>query len=251
MAKPIALVTGAGIGIGAATAIALGKEGYRVIVTDVLEKEGKAIARKINRSGDAEIHYMDVADTACVKDVVATVEKKYRGALDVIINNAGIAKHMPLRTLKDEEWDITHEIDLKGMMRVVRAAGPKMRKAKKGSIVCLSSIAGHVVGWGDHIPYSAAKAGIAGLVRAMAVELAPYKIRVNGIAPGLIWTAQALDPVHSMGAKGLRAAAPSIPLKRIGTPEDIADVASFLVSDKARYVTGQIITVDGGFTIAI
>jgi len=250
MAKPIAIVTGAGIGIGAATAVALGKEGYRVIVTDVLEKEGKAIARKINRSGDAEFHYMDVADTACVNDVVATVEKKYRGAIDVIINNAGIAKNMPLRTLKDEEWDITHEIDLKGMMRVVRAAAPKMRKAKKGNVVCLSSIAGHVVGWGDHLPYSAAKAGIAGLVRAMAVELSPH-VRVNGIAPGLIWTAQALDPKHSMGAKGLKAAAPSIPLKRIGTAEEIADVATFLVSDKARYVTGQIITVDGGFTIAI
>jgi 3-oxoacyl-[acyl-carrier protein] reductase len=250
MAKPIALVTGAGIGIGAATAAALGKEGYRVIVTDVLEKEGRAIARKINRSGDAEFHYMDVADTANVNEVVAEVEKKYRKALDVIINNAGIAKHMPLRTLKDEDWDITHEIDLKGMMRVVRAAAPKMRKAKTGNVVCLSSIAGHVVGWGDHIPYSAAKAGIAGLVRAMAVELSPH-IRVNGIAPGLIWTAQALDPVHSMGAKGLKAVAPSIPLKRIGTAEEIADVALFLVSEKARYVTGQIITVDGGFTIAI
>ena len=85
----------------------------------------------------------------------------------------------------------------------------------------------------------------------MAVELAPHQIRVNGIAPGLIWTAQALDPVHSMGAKGLKAAAPSIPLKRIGTAEEIADVATFLVSEKARYVTGQIITVDGGFTVAI
>lgn len=251
MAKPIALVTGAGIGIGAATAVALGKEGYRVIVTDVLEKEGRAIARKVNRSGDAEFHYMDVADTENVDDVVAAVEKKYRKALDVIVNNAGIAKHMPLRTLKDDEWDITHEIDLKGMMRVVRAAGPKMRKAKTGAIVCLSSIAGHVVGWGDHVPYSAAKAGIAGLVRGMAIELAPHKICVNGIAPGLIRTAQSLDPKHSLGPAGLKAATSGVPLKRIGDPEDIADVVAFLVSDKARYVTGQVITVDGGFTIAI
>ncbi len=251
MAKPIALVTGAGIGIGAATARALGKEGYRVIVTDILEQQGRAIARQIKRGGDAEFHYMDVSDTTCVNDVVAAVETKHRTGLDVIVNNAGIAKHMPLRKLKDEEWDITHEIDLKGMMRVVRAAAPKMRRARKGAIVCLSSIAGHGVGWGDHVPYSAAKAGVAGLVRALAIELAPQQIRVNGIAPGFIRTAQSLDPVHSIGPKGLKAIAPTVPLRRIGTPEDIADVVTFLVSEKARYVTGQIITVDGGVTVAI
>jgi len=251
MAKPIALVTGAGIGIGAATAVALGKEGYRVIVTDVLEKEGRAIARKVNRSGDAEFHYMDVGDTDNVNDVVASVEKTYRKPLDVVINNAGIAKTMPLRTLKDEEWDWIHEVDLKGMMRVARAAAPKMRKAKKGSFVCLSSIAGYAVGWDKHIPYSAAKGGIAGFVKGLAIELAADKVRVNGIAPGLIWTAQALDPKHSLGPKGLRAAAPGVPLKRIGQPEDIADAVCFLVSDKASYITGQVITVDGGLTVAL
>ncbi len=248
---PLALVTGAGIGIGEATSLTLGKLGYRVIVTDILDKEGKAVARKINRSGAAEFYHMDVSDTDNVNSVIADVEKKYRKPLEVIINNAGIAKTMPLRGMKDKDWDWIHEVDLKGMMRVCRAAAPKMRKAKKGSIVCLSSIAGYTVGWDKHIPYSAAKAGIAGFTKALAVELAADKIRVNGIAPGLIWTAQALDPVHSMGPKMLKAAASGVPLKRIGTAQDIANTISFLISDKASYITGQIITVDGGLTGAL
>ena len=248
---PIALVTGAGIGIGKAAAIALGKDGYRVIVTDILEKEGKAVARRINRSGSAEFHFMDVADTNNVNSVISTIENGYRKPLDVIVNNAGIAKTMPLRELRDEDWDWIHEVDLKGMMRVTRAASPKMRRAKKGAIVCLSSIAGYTVGWDKHIPYSAAKGGIAGFVKGLAIELAADKIRVNGIAPGLIWTAQALDPKHSLGPKGLRAAASGVPLRRIGKPEDIADVISYLASDKAGYITGQVITVDGGLTIAL
>ena len=245
---PIALVTGAGIGIGKSTSIALAKEGYRVIVTDILEKEGKAVTRSINRKGSAEFHYMDVASTENVDLVVNEVEKKYGKPFDLIVNNAGIAKTMPLRGMKDEDWDWIHEVDLKGMMRVARAASPKMRRAKKGSIICMSSIAGYTVGWDKHIPYSAAKAGIAGFVKALAIELASDKIRVNGVAPGLIWTAQALDPVHSMGPKALRAAASSVPLKRIGQPEDIADAICFLASEKASYITGQILTVDGGFT---
>ncbi|PPR78683.1 MAG: 3-oxoacyl-[acyl-carrier-protein] reductase FabG [Alphaproteobacteria bacterium MarineAlpha2_Bin1] len=248
---PLALVTGAGIGIGEATSVTLGKLGYRVIVTDILEKEGKAVARKINRSGKADFYNMDVASTDNVNSVIADVEKKYRKPFEVIINNAGIAKTMPMRGLKDKDWDWIHEVDLKGMMRVCRAAAPKMRKSKRGSIVCLSSIAGYAVGWDKHVPYSAAKGGIAGFVKGLAVELAADKIRVNGIAPGLIWTAQALDPIHSMGPKLLRAAASGVPLKRIGTAQDIADTVSFLISDRASYLTGQVITVDGGLTVAL
>tara|TARA_Y100000590_G_scaffold449503_1_gene587736 strand:- start:290 stop:1060 length:771 start_codon:yes stop_codon:yes gene_type:complete len=248
---PLALVTGAGIGIGESTAITLGKLGYRVIVTDILVKEGKSVARKINRNGAADYYYMDVADTDNVNSVIDEVEKKYRKPLEVIINNAGIAKTMPLSNLKDKDWDWIHEVDLKGMMRVARAAAPKMRKAKKGSIVCMSSIAGYTVGWDKHVPYSAAKGGIAGFVKGLAIELASDKIRVNGIAPGLIWTAQALDPKHSLGPKLLKAAAAGVPLKRIGQPQDIADTISFLISDKASYITGQVITVDGGLTVAL
>lgn len=250
MAQSLALVTGAGIGIGRATAIALGKAGYRVIVTDILDKEGRAVARRINAGkGNGEYHHMDVTNSAEVNEVVAAVERKYRRGLDVLINNAGIAKKTPMRSLTDGQWDATHEIVLKGMMRVARAALPRMRKQKHGAIICLSSVAGAVQGWADHVPYSAAKGGVAGLVRGLAVELARDGVRVNGIAPGLIRTAQLLDPVHSVGTKGIKAAERAIPLGRLGEAEDIADVAVFLASDKARYMTGHVVTVDGGLTI--
>jgi len=251
MTKPIALVTGGSIGIGEATALTLAKEGYRIIITDVLEPEGRAVARKIRRNGDAEFFRMDVADSINVNEVVLGVEKKFKKSLDVIVNNAGIAKNMPIRGLKDEDWDWIHEVDLKGMMRVVRAASPKMRRAKKGSIICLSSIAGHAVGWDEHIPYSAAKAGVAGFVKATAIELARFNIRVNGIAPGIIRSAQTLDARHSLGPQGLKNIAPQIPLRRVGQAKEIGNVVAFLSSEKASYITGQIITVDGGLTVAL
>ena len=251
MAKPLALVTGAGIGIGQATALALGKAGYHVVVTDVLEKEGRATARRISVKGSAEFHVLDVTDTKAVNAVLAAVEKRHKRGLSAIVNNAGIAKKLPTAKLTDADWDLTHEVDLKGMMRVVRAAAPGMKKQKQGAVVCLSSIAGYTVGWADHVPYVAAKGGIAGLVKGFAIDLAPFGIRVNGIAPGLIRTAQSLDPVHSVGAKGLQAMVPRVPLGRIGTPEEIADVVLFLISEQARYITGQVLTVDGGMTVAL
>ena len=126
-----------------------------------------------------------------------------------------------------------------------------MREIKRGAIVCHTSVAGTVYGWDEHVPYSAAKGGVAGLVRGLAAELAKDGIRVNGIAPGIIRSAQTLDPYHSVGEEGLKAFASNIPMGRVGQPEDIADVAVFLASDAARYITGQIIVVDGGLMIGL
>ncbi len=250
-AEPLALATGAGIGIGRATALALGKEGYRVIVTDVLTDEGQAVARQIDQSGGAaEFHPMDVTDSDAVNAVVASVETRYARGFDVLVNNAGIARKTPMASLTDAEWDTTLETDLKGMMRVARAALPRMRRQGRGAIVCLASVAGAVQGWAEHVPYSAAKGGVVGLVRALAAEVAPDGVRVNGIAPGLVRTAQVLDAHHSLGAGKLAQAVRTIPLGRVGEPEDIADVAVFLASDKARYITGQVIVADGGRTVA-
>lgn len=243
------LITGAGIGIGRATAKAFADNGDRVFVTDVLEKEGKAVADAITESGGAaEFHLLDVTSTEMTDALVADVEKKH-GALDCIVCNAGIAHKVPLGEMSDEKWDHTFDIDLKGMMRLVRAAAPAMKAAGNGSVVCLSSIMGVAYGWDEHVHYSAAKSGVVGLVRGLAVELARSGIRVNGVAPGYIRTAQALSEKHSLGPEGLEKAAEFIPMGRVGEPEDIADVIKFLASEQARYMTGQVVTVDGGLLV--
>lgn len=251
MSKSTVLISGAGIGIGRGLAEAFAADGYRVIVTDVLADEGNAVAQALVETGaEAEFHEMDVTSTDQVNSVVASVEKVH-GPLSTVVCNAGIAKKIPLPTMTDEEWDLTIDVDLKGMMRMVRAAAPGMQSEKRGAVVCLASIVGTALGWHEHIPYSAAKAGVAGFVKGVAIELAPHGIRANGIAPGLIRTAQTLDPVHSVGEEGLQAFIPNIPLGRIGDASDIADVAVFLASDKARYMTGQTLTVDGGIMVAL
>jgi 3-oxoacyl-[acyl-carrier protein] reductase len=243
------LITGAGIGIGKATAHAFAAAGDRVIVTDVLEAEGQAVAEAILAAGgQAEFHRLDVTDTANADAVVAAVEEAH-GAIGAIVANAGIAHRVPLPAMSDEKWDRTFEIDLKGMMRVVRAAAPKMRAARQGAIVCLSSIMGVAYGWDEHVHYSAAKSGVVGLVRGLAVELARDGIRANGVAPGYTRTAQALSEEHSLGPAGLEKAAEFIPLGRVGEPEDIADVIVFLASPAARYITGQTVVVDGGLLV--
>lgn len=242
-------MTGAGIGIGRATARAFAAAGDRVVVTDVLEEDGRAVAEGIVADGGtAFFEPLDVRDTPRTDALVAQIEAAH-GALDVLVCNAGIAHRVPLAELTDEKWDHTFDVDLKGMLRLVRAAAPEMRAAGKGAIVCLSSIMGSTYGWDEHVHYTAAKAGVVGLVRGLAVELAGDGLRVNGVAPGFVRTAQVLSREHSLGPEGLAEAEKYIPMKRAAEPEDIADVIAFLASDAARYITGQILTVDGGLLV--
>ena len=249
MTQRTVLITGAGIGIGKATAFAFARAGDHVVVTDVLEPEGQAVAEQIRQSGgSAEFHKLDVTSTTNVNTVVAAVEAS-RTAIDVVVANAGIAHKVPLDDMTDELWDHTLNVDLKGILRVVRRTAPDMRRRRRGAVVALSSIMGVAYGWDEHVHYSAAKSGVIGLVRGLAVELARDGVRVNAVAPGYIRTAQALSEQHSLGAAGLDAAASFIPLGRVGEPEDIADVIVFLASDAARYVTGQCITIDGGLLV--
>ena len=247
--SPTVLITGAGIGIGRATAKVFGKAGYRVIVTDILEPEGAAVAAEINaEGGSAEFRKLDVRSTADANALVASIEKTH-GGIDVIVANAGVARKAPLDRLTDEIWDHTFEIDLKGIFRVVRPALADMKARKVGAVVAVSSIMGVAYGWDEHVHYSAAKAGVVGLVRGLAVELAKHGVRVNGIAPGYIRTAQLLSEEHSLGAAGAEKAGEFIPLGRIGEPEEIADVILFLASHAARYMTGQVVVVDGGLLV--
>jgi 3-oxoacyl-[acyl-carrier protein] reductase len=249
MTQPIAIVTGAGIGIGRATAFAFARAGYHVVVTDVLETEGREVAAAIAaEGGSAEFQFLDVTSTERTDALVADVEARF-GGIDAIIANAGIAKRVPLADLNDDQWDRTLDVDLKGVLRIIRAAAPGMRRRKSGAIVALSSIMGVAYGWDEHVHYSAAKSGVVGLVRGLGVELAADGVRVNGIAPGYIRTAQALSKEHSLGPEGLEQAASFIPMGRVGEPEDVADVILFLASPASRYITGQVIVVDGGLLV--
>ncbi len=249
MTDKTVMITGAGIGIGRATAKAFGQAGFRVVVTDVLETEGAAVAKEvIDAGGNAEFHLLDVTSTTAANSVVSDIEKRF-GKLDVVVANAGIARKVALDDLSDEHWDNVMDVDLKGMLRVIRPASKKMRESGSGAIVCLSSIMGVAYGWDQHVHYSAAKAGVVGLVRGLAVELASSGVRVNGIAPGYIRTAQLLSEEHSLGQSGLAEAESFIPMGRVGEPEDIADVIVFLASDSARYLTGQVVPVDGGLLV--
>src|ERR1044072_5009424 len=197
------LITGSGIGIGRATALAFARLGDRIVVTDVLEKEGHAVVAEIKAAGgSAEFHRFDVRDAAAADKLVKDVTGK-RGAIDVLIANAGIAHKVPLDQLTDEKWDHTFDIDLKGMWHAIRPALKAMKAKQRGAIVCVSSIMGVAYGWDQHVHYSAAKSGVVGLVGGLAVELAKDGIRVNGIAPGYIRTAQLLSLDHSLGPAGL------------------------------------------------
>jgi 3-oxoacyl-[acyl-carrier protein] reductase len=244
----ITLITGAGIGIGRATALAFGRAGSHVVVTDVLEDAGKSVVAEITAAGgSAEFMALDVRSTEGADTVVAAVEARH-GKIDTIVANAGIAHRVPLPQLTDAKWDHTFDIDLKGIYRIVRPALPGMKARKSGSVIALSSIMGIAYGWDEHVHYSAAKAGVVGLVRGLAVELARDGIRVNGVAPGYIRTAQLLSKEHSVGPDADKCGE-YIPMGRIGEPEDIADVIHFLASNGARYMTGQVVVVDGGLLV--
>ncbi len=244
----ITLITGAGIGIGRATALAFARAGSHVVVTDVLEDAGKSVVAEITAAGgSAEFMTLDVRSTEGADAVVAAVEARH-GKIDTIVANAGIAHRVPLPQLTDAKWDHTFDIDLKGIYRIVRPALPGMKARKSGSVIALSSIMGVAYGWDEHVHYSAAKAGVVGLVRGLAVELARDGIRVNGVAPGYIRTAQLLSKEHSVGPDADKCGE-YIPMGRIGEPEDIADVIIFLASNGARYMTGQVVVVDGGLLV--
>ncbi len=243
------LITGAGIGIGRAAALAFGAAGQHVVVTDVLDAEGQAVVAEITAAGgSAEYHRLDVRSTADADALVARIEAA-RGGIDVIVANAGIAHKVPLPAMTDDKWDHTFDIDLKGIFRVIRPALAGMKARKKGAIVALSSIMGVAYGWDEHVHYSAAKSGVVGLVRGLAVELAKDGIRVNGVAPGYIRTAQLLSKENSLGPEGAAKAGEFIPMGRIGEPDEIADVILFLASNGARYMTGQVVVVDGGLLV--
>jgi 3-oxoacyl-[acyl-carrier protein] reductase len=245
----VALITGAASGIGQALAVAYARIGVAVVggYFPGDPHDPLATQRAVDEAGgQCLMHAVDVTSAAQV-DAFAQAAMERFGRLDYAVANAGLLRAAPLTEMRDEQWFEMLDVDLSGVMRTFRAAARHM--VDGGAMVAVSSIAGGVYGWENHTHYSAAKAGVPGLCRAVAMELAPRNIRCNAVIPGLIETPQSLDAVNSLGPEGLREAARGIPLKRVGRPAEIATLIRFLTSDDASYITGQAIIADGGLTV--
>jgi 3-oxoacyl-[acyl-carrier protein] reductase len=249
MADEVAIISGAASGIGRALAVAYGERGIRCVVGtfpgDPHDPSETATAVK-GVGGECVVHEVDVRDSAQVEAFAQRAIDEW-GRLDIAVANAGVLRKAALADLDDAAWDDLLQVDLTGVLRVLRSAASRM--PGPGAMVAISSIAGGVYGWGEHAHYGAAKAGVFGLSRSIAVELAPRGIRVNTVVPGYVVTPQSLDPVNSLGPEGLERAGHDIPLGRPARPEEVAAVIRFLTSAEASYVTGQEIVVDGGLTV--
>lgn len=248
-----ALITGAASGIGAEAAKRFAAAGADLVLAwypgdphDI-----GPTAEAVEQAGrKAVIVEGDVSKTDDVNSWVAASVDSF-GKIDVVVANAAIARDVPSPELDDERWNQLMEINLLGVFRCFRAALPHMIEQKSGRLMATSSIAGAVQGWSQHVHYSASKAGVMGMIRGLALEMAPHGITVNGVAPGVIVTPQTLDDVNSLGPDGLDVFGPGVPVGRNGRPEEIAAVFHFLASDEASYLTGQVITVDGGVSLSL
>jgi 3-oxoacyl-[acyl-carrier protein] reductase len=243
LAGKIALVTGAQQGIGKAIALAYGREGASVVI-NYLDNQAAAeeIATQIRALGQRAVPLAgDVARAADVRRMVEAGESL--GGIDILVNNAGIFPRVEFLDMTEAQWDEVLNVNLKGTFLCTQAVAQKLvERGRPGAVINLaSSAAFRSSPRGVH--YVASKAGIVGVTRATALELAPYRVRVNAIAPGTTDTAQ---PRYGMSEAELQAAGRQVPLGRMGTPEDVADLAVFLASDEARHITGQTIHVNGG-----
>lgn len=247
-----AIVTGAASGIGAATAKRFAAAGANVVCGWFSGDPHDVALVVASIEGDGGNAVAVEGDVSRTEDVGSLVEAALRsfGGLDVVVANAGVARDVPAEELDDEQWRWLMEIDLLGVFRCFREAIPHLKRAGRGRLLATSSISGGVVGWPRHVHYTAAKAGLVGLVRGLALELGPHGITANAVAPGVIVTPQSSDPVNSLGPDGLAEFAAHVPMRRNGEPEDVAAAFHYLASDEASYVNGQLLVVDGGVTIA-
>ncbi|WP_067830179.1 3-oxoacyl-ACP reductase FabG [Nocardia inohanensis] len=243
----VAFVTGAARGIGAATAARLAADGFTVVIADLDPAACQETVEKIKADGGKAVAVAcNVTDEAQVDAAVDGVVAEF-GSIDVLVNNAGVLRDNLLFKMSVEDWDIVMGVHLKGAFLCTRAAQRHMVKQKSGKIVNTSSVS--ALGSRGQANYSAAKMGIQGLTRTLAMELGPFGINVNAVAPGFIVTEMTDATAARVGAtpeQFREEAAKITPLRRVGEPADIANVVSFLVSDDASFVTGQTIYVDGG-----
>ena len=243
----VAIVTGARRGMGRTHALALAKAGAKVTVSDISLEECQIVVKEIEKEGgEAMVVKCDVSDKVEVQAMVEKTIKEY-GKIDILVNNAGICQFKPFLDLTEEEWNRTISINLKGYFLCAQACAKEMVKQKAGTIVNIASIAmGQVgVGFPGITHYCASKGGIVAMTEALALELAPFNIRVNAVAPGAIDTPMASSTTQD--AKVLEATLSQIPLHRMGKSEEVSNLVLFLASDASSYMTGSTVVIDGGW----
>ena len=243
--KQVALVTGSSRGIGRAVALELAREGYDVCVNYLQHREAaeSLVSQLREMGGEAIAVQADVADSRAVEDMVRQTEDAL-GPVTLLVNNAGISWYGLFQDTDDSTWDRVLAVNLTGARNAARAVLPRMISEKAGCIINISSMWG-LRGASCEVAYACSKAGIIGLTRSLALEVAPSGIRVNCVAPGCIET----DMVRVLGPETRDMLIGETPLGRLGTPEDIAHAVAFLASEKASFLTGQVLGADGGFIV--
>lgn len=248
-----ALITGAASGIGAATAVAFARAGADVALGWLPgDPHDVSLVRKaVEASGRrALVIELDVTSTESVNSFAASGLKAF-GRIDICVANAGIARTVPALELTDEAWNKVMDVNLLGVWRCFRAVLPHMLDAGYGRLLATSSVAGTAQSWTEHVHYTASKAGIVGLVKTLAIEVGSRGVTVNAVAPGVIESPQSLDPVNSLGVEGVALAGRVNPVGRVGKAEDVAALYTFLASEDAGFINGQLITIDGGRSLLI
>ena len=249
----VVVVTGGGAGIGAATAVRLAEDGCRVAIWDINEPASSSVLEDLeSRPADGMFCRVDVTDAASVEAGISQVISRW-GGLDILINNAGILRDaqlvkwkdgMAVETLSPDRFDAVMDVNLRGVFLCTRAAVPHMIAARAGVVLNASSVVGIYGNFGQ-TSYAAAKAGVINMTRTWARELGKHNIRVNAVAPGFIST----EMIGGMPEKVLQSMVSHTPLGRMGEPHDVAEAYAWLASDRARFVTGAVLSVDGGLVV--
>lgn len=241
----VAIVTGGAQGIGEAIAQRYCAEGAKTAIVDINADKGEACARAIRAGGgDARFFKCDVTSVSAIRSCVQAIAEAF-GRIDILVNNAGILHTTPIEDVTEDEWDRMMAINLKSVFFMSQQVIPYMKSQGKGTILNMSSLAGRMGGYANGLGYTASKAGIIGLTYGFANRLAKENINVNAIAPGTTQT----DIIKAISPERLASLKASVPLGRLGTPEDIANTTVFLTSPQAGFITGVVLDVNGGMFV--